>query len=276
MPDIPQILAENEEAFSKVVWLTFNASDNFHKEVAANTLFCCSNQPKVAGKIIENQCHHFVLKKAQWITFVTPGVAYFLSLFLANIQTLPEENLLPYDEIQQINQVLEAFLHVVTPSEIGRFEVENEAVWISLIPFLRLALAGPNGPVGTENERLQTRPQVSVDPRSEIGTQPGELGEKSCDAEISNNRGISPYNFSPVEKIGLFCLCHLANVPENRELFKKEKLEDYLICVCWFAQRCPEVVDLTPKLDGFERLEPPRLESIAKAYLSKCFGEKIM
>ena len=126
--------------------------------------------------------------------------------------------------------------------------------------------------MGTENEGLQTRPQVSVDPRSEVGTQPGE---KSC-AEIANNRGIGPYNFSPVEKIGLFCLSHLANVPENRELFKKEKLEDYLICVCWFAQRCPEVADLTPKLDGFERLEPPRLESIAKAYLSKCFGKKIM
>jgi hypothetical protein len=192
---------------------------------------------------------------------------------LANIQTLPEENLLPYDEIQQINQVLEAFLHVVTPFKIGRYEVENGTVWISLIPFLRLALAGPSGPVGTENGGLQTRPQVSVDPRSEIKS-PSD--EKSCDAEISNNRGIGPYNFSPAEKIGLFCLCHLANVPEHRELFKKEKLEDYLICVCWFAQRCPEVADLTPKLDGFERLEPPRLESIAKAYLSKCFGEKIM
>ena len=192
---------------------------------------------------------------------------------MANIQTLPEEKLLPYDEIQQINQVLEAFLHVVTPFKIGRYEVENGTVWISLIPFLRLALAGPSGHVGTENEGLQTRPQVSVDPRSEIKS-PSD--EKSCDAEISNNRGIGPYNFSPVEKIGLFCLCHLANAPENRELFKKEKLEDYLICVCWFAQRCPEVVDLTPKLDGFERLEPPRLESIAKAYLSKCFGRKIM
>ena len=186
---------------------------------------------------------------------------------------MPEENLLPYDEIQQINQVLEAFLDVVTPSEIGRFEAELGYVWISLIPFLQLALAGPSRPLGTENEGLQTRPQVSVGPRSEIGTQPGE---KSCDVEISNNRGIGPYNFSPVEKIGLFCLSHLANAPENRELFKKEKLEDYLICVCWFAQRCPEVADLTPKLDGFERLEPPRLESIAKAYLSKCFGEKIM
>ena len=192
---------------------------------------------------------------------------------MANIQTLPEENLLPYDEIQQINQVIEAFLHVVTPSEIGRFQEEHSYVWISLIPFLQLALAGPSKLLRTENERLQTRLQVSVDPRSEIGTQPGE---KSCDAEISNNRGIGPYNFSPAEKIGLFCLCHLANAPENRELFKKEKLEDYFICVCWFAQRCPEVADLTPKLDGFERLEPPRLESIAKAYLSKCFGRKIM
>jgi hypothetical protein len=75
LPDIPQILAENEEALSKLIWLTFNASDNFHKEVAANTLFCCSNHPKTARKIIENQCHHFVLEKAQGMLFVTPGVA---------------------------------------------------------------------------------------------------------------------------------------------------------------------------------------------------------
>ncbi|CAB4018738.1 uncharacterized protein LOC113664598 [Paramuricea clavata] len=282
MPGIPQVLAENHEVLTKLFWLTCNAPDDFQKEVAANVLFCCSNHPKAARKIIENQRHCLVLEKAQELELAredrsalsfTPGVAYFLSLFLANIQTLPEENLLPYDEMQQINQILEAFLHIVTPSEIGRLEAEHSYVWISLIPFLQLALAGPSGSFGTANERLKTRPHVSVDPRSEIGTKPGE---KTCDAEISNNRGIGPYNFSPVEKIGLFCLCHLANASENRELFKKEKLEDYLICVCWFAQRCPEVVDLTPKLDGFERLEPPRLESIAKAYLSKCFGEKIM
>ncbi|CAB3998561.1 uncharacterized protein LOC113664598 [Paramuricea clavata] len=270
LPDVPQIFAENKEALSKIVWLTFNSSDNYHKETAACILFWCTNHPKAARKIIENQCYRLVLEKAQGMLFVTPVVAYFHSLFLANIQTLPEEKL-PYDEIQQINQVLEAFLHVVTPSEIGRYEAKHTYVWISLIPFLRLALAGPSRPLETENR--QVRPQVSVDPCLEIGTQPGE---KSCDTEISNNRGIGPYNFSPVEKIGLFCLCHLANSPDNRELFKKEKLEDYLICVCWFTQRCPEVADLTPKLDGFERLEPPRLESIAKAYLSKCFGEKIM
>jgi hypothetical protein len=65
LPDIPQILAENEEAFSKLIWLTFNASKDCYKDVAANTLFCCSNHPKAARKIIENQCYRLVLEKAQ-------------------------------------------------------------------------------------------------------------------------------------------------------------------------------------------------------------------
>ena len=140
-----------------------------------------------------------------------------------------------------------------------------------MVPFLQLALAGPSKPLGTGNEERQPRPQVPVESRSETSS-----GNE--DGSASNNRGIRPYAFSPAEKSGLFCLCHLVNAPENRALLRKEKLEDYLICVCWFAKRCPEVVDaeLLPNLSGFERLEPPRLESIAKAYLAKCFGEKIM
>ncbi len=180
-----------------------------------------------------------------------------------------------------------------------------------MVPFLQLALAGPSKPLGTGNEELQPCPQVPEASRSEPNSgnvdgsensrsdhscdvelckthgsqvenegesQTNSRNEKSCGEGISNNRGISPYAFSPAEKTGLFCLCHLVNAPENRTLLRREKLEDYLICVCWFAKRCPEVVDaeLLPNLGGFERLEPPRLESIAKAYLAKCFGEKIM
>ena len=165
-------------------------------------------------------------------------------------------------------------------------------------------MAGPSGHLDSENETFQTRTQVSKEPSSEAesqsrnsrndqccdeeccetlgnqGTNESECQRHSrndgnCDEGIFSNHK-SPYTFSSAEKIGLFCLCHLVTTPENRELFRKEKLDDYLTCVLWFAKRCPEIVELTPKLDGFEQLEPPRLESIAKAYLSKCFGHKIM
>jgi hypothetical protein len=84
MPGVPQILAENHEVLTKLLWLTFNAPDDFEKEVAANALFSCSNHPKAARKIIENQRHRLVLEKAQELELVredrsalpfTPGVS---------------------------------------------------------------------------------------------------------------------------------------------------------------------------------------------------------
>ena len=232
---------------------------------------------------------------------------YFFCLFLANIQTLSEDTLLPYDEIERINQVLETFLHAVKPSEIGQFQETHNYVWITLLPFMQLALAGPIKYLETEHDRSPTRFQVFAKSRPEMENkyQESSRNNQSSDKELSksietpvktedkhdtnsrnenreneensnNNGSLRPYIFSSAEKVGLFCLCHLADAPSNRDLFKKEKLVDYLVCVRWFAQRCPELAELTPKLDGFEHLEPPRLESIAKAYLSKCFGYKIM
>ena len=212
---------------------------------------------------------------------------------MANIQTLPEDTLLPYYEIERINQVLETFLHAVKPPEIGQFLESYNYIWITLLPFLRLALAGPIKYLETRHDRSPTRSQevsrsnqspdkelsksIESQVKSEDKHDTNSRNENRSDEEISNQNGsLRPYIFNPAEKIGLFCLCHLADAPSNRELFKKEKLVDYLVCMRWFAQRCPELAELTPKLDGFEHLEPPRLESIAKAYLSKCFGYKIM
>ena len=157
---------------------------------------------------------------------------------MANIQTLPEKNLLSNEERQNLDKVFESFLRLVSPLEIGEFQERHNYVWITLRPFLRLALSGPS-------ESLETGDRV---------TSPAQ------------------YNFSPAGKMGLFCLCHLTRTQENRELFREEELVDYLICVRWFAQKCPEVVGLIPNLGGFEQLQPPRLESIAKACLSKCFN----
>ena len=51
------------EVLSKLLWLTSNASDSYHREVPANTLFCCSNHPKAAEKLIKNQFYRLVLEK---------------------------------------------------------------------------------------------------------------------------------------------------------------------------------------------------------------------
>ena len=51
------------EVLSKLLWLTSNASDSYHREVPANTLFCCSNHPKAAEKLIRNQFYRLVLEK---------------------------------------------------------------------------------------------------------------------------------------------------------------------------------------------------------------------
>ena len=198
---------------------------------------------------------------------------------------MPKEKLLPNDELQILDSVLETFLKISKPSEIGEFEVIEAAEWSTVVPFLQLALAGSSKPLETSVESFAVSSRNVQNSDEELykitGSQGGNEGEipdisrneKGCDKE--KHAFVTPYNFSPAEKMGLFCLCHLANCPKNRDLFKKEKLLDYLVCVRWFAQRCPELEELTPKLDGFERLEPPRLESIAKAYLSKCFGHKI-
>ena len=57
-------MAGNKEVLSKLFWLTSNASSVFHHEVAACTLFCCSNHPEAAVKIIRNQTYRVVLEKA--------------------------------------------------------------------------------------------------------------------------------------------------------------------------------------------------------------------
>jgi hypothetical protein len=162
-----------------------------------------------------------------------------LCLFFASLRTLPKKNLLSDDEIQQIDNMLEAFLTEVTPHEIYNFQRAHGYVWLSLLPFVQLALAGPSKALGTEDETEE----------------------------------ISPYAFSSAEKMGLFCLRHLVYDQEDREQFKKEELTGYLICVCWFAKRCPNLAELIPKLEQFEQLQPPRLGTIAKAYLLKCFGK---
>ena len=175
-------------------------------------------------------------------------------------------------------------MRVVRPSVIGQYQVRYKYLWITLLPFLRLALAGPIKYLETGHDGpnfLNKFPEVQGSIESQVKAknkqEENSRNEKRVEEEISNNHGsLSPYTFTPAEKLGLYCLCHLADVARNRDLFKKEKLVDYLICVRWFAQRCPELGELIPKLDGFERLEPPRLESIAKAYASKCFGRKLI
>ena len=200
---------------------------------------------------------------------------------------MPKEKLLPNDELQIIDNVLETFLQISKHSEIGEFEEAEQCEWATLVPFLQLALARWSKPLETSVESLSKSSRNVQNSGEELyktigsrGENEGECpensrNEKGCDKENHVFSSVTPYNFSSAEKMGLFCLCHLTNSRKNRDLFKKEKLVDYLVCVRWFAQRCSELEELTPKLDGFERLEPPRLESIANAYLSKCFGHKI-
>ena len=51
------------EVLSKLLWLTSNASESYYSEVSANALFCCSNHPKAAEKLIKNQFYRWVLEK---------------------------------------------------------------------------------------------------------------------------------------------------------------------------------------------------------------------
>lgn len=185
---------------------------------------------------------------------------YYFCLSLANMQTLPEENLLKSSEIENINQVLEVFIQIFKPSDIGDFEEEHSFTWITLIPFVQLAMSGPKC--------------------VQVLNSTKEKCQEICKAKSSSDKEKcrTPYIFSPAEKLGLFSLCHLVNVDVNREICKKERIIDYIICVRWFALRCSatDVIALSPNLDHFGRLEPPRLESIAKAYLSKCFGHRMI
>lgn len=192
---------------------------------------------------------------------------------------MPDEKVLTQEETERINQVLEAFLHNVSPETIGKFQETHSYVWITLIPFLQLALSGPGkrrqtafiGDAQSKKGNHESPKNLRCDSKLCDATDDGQCKEVgSCKSHENPNK------FSPAEKIGLFCLCHLVTAEENRKLFRKEKILDYLICVQWFAKKCPEVNELIPNLEGFHHHEPPRLESIAKAYLSKCFGHKIM
>ena len=64
MPDIQQFVAEHYiEAVTKVAWLSSNSTSLYGKEVAANALFCCSNHPKAALKLLENKVYQLVITK---------------------------------------------------------------------------------------------------------------------------------------------------------------------------------------------------------------------
>ncbi|XP_028395296.1 uncharacterized protein LOC114519373 [Dendronephthya gigantea] len=269
LPDMPPTVTKNQEILSKFLWLTSNASDDYEKIVAANALFSCSVHPKAAVNMIENNCHHSMLEEAQLAMAVfqseddpsySPMVVYYFCLSLANILTLPEENVLKSDEIENIDQVLEEFVQKFKPSDIGDFEKENTFTWVTLIPFVKLAMSGPKC--------------------GQVLNGTAEKSQESCEAKNNTDtrKTRTQYMFSPAEKLGLFSLCHLVKVDVNREIFRKEKIVDYLICLRWFALKssATDVNDLSPKLDHFGELEPPRLESIAKAYLSKCFGYKVL
>ena len=154
---------------------------------------------------------------------------------MANIDSLPDEKI-PTDQ-QKIDEVIEKFLSLHTPSEVGDYEMAYQYVWISMAKFVQLALS-------------------------------------SCNVKTLHHTGQATQQFSPAGKVGLFSLCHLTKSRINRELFKKEKLVDYLVCICWFAKKC-EGNSLVPELTEFEKLEPPRLQSIAKAYLAKFYGHRI-
>ena len=155
---------------------------------------------------------------------------------MANIENLPDENILTAQEKSCINEVIEKFLLLHTPSEVGNFEAAYSYVWISLVPFVQLALS-------------------------------------SCNVKTFQSGQAVP-QFSSAGKIGLFSLCHLMKSRVHRKVFKMEKLVDYLVCICWFAKKC-EGNSLVPDITEFEKVEPPRLQSIAKAYLAKFYGHRI-
>ena len=159
---------------------------------------------------------------------------YFFCLFLANIESLPEKKILTDQE--KINEVIEKFLSLHAPSEIGAHEVANRYVWISMVPYVQLALS-------------------------------------SCNVKTLQS-GQTKLQLSSAAKVGLFSLCHLTKSRVHLEVFNREKLVDYLVCICWFAKNC-EGNSLVPDLTEFGKIEPPQLQCIAKAYLAKFYGYKI-
>ena len=159
---------------------------------------------------------------------------YFLCLFLANIESLPNKKILIDQE--NIDEVIEKFLSLHVPSEIGAHEVAHRSVWISMVPYVQLALS-------------------------------------SCNVKTLQS-GQTKLQLSSAAKVGLFSLCHLTKSRVHLEVFKREKLVDYLVCICWFAKNC-EGNSLVPDLTEFGEKEPPQLQSIAKAYLAKFYGHRI-
>lgn len=185
-------------------------------------------------------------------------------MFLANIQTLPKE-VLGDEEKCNIDAILERFLALHTPSEIGNFEAVHSYVWISMVPFVQIALSaiGPQTMESTEtvhNNKYFVLKNISLE---------------ICSCSLNHSKEWhSQYSFSSATKLGLFSLCHLTKSKENQELFQKEQIVDYLVCLCWFAKLCGGNF-YVPELTGFGLLDPPSLKSISKAYLAKCYGHKL-
>lgn len=276
MADVQQTVANNVEALTKLISLSSHSTAVYHNEVAANTVFCCSNHPKAAMQMILNQTYLLVIQTLKPLPSVSEeepeengqsvAVRYYLCLYLANIQTLPEEKKFSSEEKNDIDAIMENFLSLHTPDEIGAYEISHDYVWITLAPFVQLALSCPERPRQQSTEMMHQSDLVSASETLSVCS--------ICGVDQCNDKHML-CSFSVAAKIGLFSLCHLTKTKGNQELFKRGKLVDYLVCIRWFAKRCHIINSLVPELSGFGQLEPPRLQSIAKAYLAKCYGKKI-
>ena len=98
------------------------------------------------------------------------------------------------------------------PQRLGAHEVANRYVWISMVPYVQLALS-------------------------------------SCNVKTLQS-GQTKLQLSSAAKVGLFSLCHLTKSRVHLEVFNREKLVDYLVCICWFAKNC-EGNSLVPDLTEF-------------------------
>ena len=164
-------------------------------------------------------------------------------MFLSQLVTASSHLILPA-QLRDIAQFMRTFLSSANYQEIREHEVKNGYIWSTLVPFVRVAYFPFSNP-----NRTFTRHAVTSSDVSEMK----ELEQMCIEA-------------------GVFSLQNTLSGEPGREILSQEGLLEYVTCLPWCLQRgtkaCTRAHELVGSLGQKLHLEPPRLQTLARAKLA--------
>lgn len=249
IPEMHLLVAPSPDALHQLVCVSHSPSyDVLWSHLVATVFLCLAHSPQThkdltAPDIMEGLLDVPILRNSKQIEHMDSVLLeYFTLMYFAQLVLVSPVLMLPH-VLQNIIGRMEEFVQSTTPLQLKEYEEQRRFSWSVFFPYVRLAYI-PNTP---HNGELTHCAGCTI---------PGALLSKAQHLAL---------------EIVLYWLRNTLAREMHQELFIREGLLDYIICIPWHvpASLKDSAKALVCSISTQVITAPPRLASLAKAKLAK-------